>query len=98
MRARGPKFSVLLFVVAVLVCTGSYSAVAASSYSLQVVSPSAIGLIEGTPVMVKGFQAGSIDSIEVRGAQAVVSVSLDGDFVPLHAGASASVSPRVPSP
>lgn len=90
MRTTTPRFWVLLLVVAVLACTGAYSA-AAGSYTLQVVSPSGIGLIKGTPVMVKGFQAGEIDSIDVRGALAVISVSMDSDFVPLHDGATASV-------
>lgn len=90
MRATSPKHYVLLLVVAALVCTGAYS-IASGPYRLQIVSPSAIGLIEGTPVMMKGFQAGEIDSIEVRGADALVTVSMDSDFVPLHDGAAANV-------
>lgn len=91
MRTTSSRYWALLCAVAVLVCTGAYSAVAAGPYTLTVVAPSAIGLIEGTPVMAKGFQAGEIEGIEVRDGKAVVTVSLDDDFVPLHAGATANV-------
>ncbi|OJG06091.1 mce related protein [Pseudonocardia autotrophica] len=85
------RFSALLLAVVALACTGAYTALSMGPYELKILSPTATGLITGTPVMVKGFKAGVIDDISVQGDKALVSVTLDREFAPLHDGASASV-------
>ncbi|MEU4377234.1 MlaD family protein [Pseudonocardia alni] len=85
------RYAALLIAVIALACTGAYTAVAAGSYTLTVVAPTATNLVVGTPVMMKGFNAGTIDAVAVEDGRATIDISLDGDFAPLHEGAKAEV-------
>lgn len=62
-----------------------------SGYEVKVVLDSATSVVEGAPVQVNGFQAGSVEEIEVRDGKAQLTLSLDDDVAPLHDGAQVVV-------
>lgn len=64
---------------------------AASPYTATVVLDSATNVVEGGPVMVNGFEAGTVEDLRVEGGKAVVEFSLDDEYAPLHDGAEAVV-------
>jgi phospholipid/cholesterol/gamma-HCH transport system substrate-binding protein len=63
-------------------------------YIVQVPLPSAAKVVEGAPVLVDGFEAGSVESLEVKDSQALVTLRLDSDYAPLHEGAEVAISWR----
>lgn len=60
-------------------------------YKVRAVLPNAGNLFVGGSVMVDGYEAGSITSIEVEDGRALVEMSLDDEFAPLHDGARVEV-------
>lgn len=64
----------------------------ADDYQVSVVLDSATNVVEGGPVQVNGFAAGTVDSISVKDGKALVEFSLDRDFAPLHEGAEVQLS------
>jgi phospholipid/cholesterol/gamma-HCH transport system substrate-binding protein len=58
-----------------------------SEYPANVVLPSATGLIEGSRVMVNGFEAGQVDQVSIKDGKALVKMKLAEEFAPLHSGA-----------
>lgn len=60
-------------------------------YEVKVSLESATNVVEGTPVKVDGFAAGTVETIEVVDRRALVTLSLDKDVAPLHAGAEVLV-------
>jgi phospholipid/cholesterol/gamma-HCH transport system substrate-binding protein len=61
-------------------------------YAVEVLMPSATNVVAGGPVLMNGFKAGSVTSLKVEDGKALVGLKLDGDFVPLHQGATVVVS------
>jgi phospholipid/cholesterol/gamma-HCH transport system substrate-binding protein len=62
------------------------------SHSYRFMFENAGQLVEGDLVRIGGTPAGEIESIELSDdGQAEVSVSIDGDFAPLHAGSTATI-------
>lgn len=68
------------------------AAAADDAYETSVVLDSASNLVEDGPVLVNGFEAGQVRSIKVENGKAVVRLSLDDDFAPLHEGARVVMS------
>lgn len=87
---RGMLMSALA--AAVAVGAGGWAlAEGGGDYEVSVVLPNATNLIEGGSVMREGYEAGSIEEIEVEGRKAKVRMTLDDEFGPLHEGAIATV-------
>ena len=62
------------------------------SHSYRFMFENAGQLVEGDLVRIGGTPAGEIESIELSDdGQAEVSVSIDDDFAPLHAGSTATI-------
>ncbi|MCF7550730.1 MlaD family protein [Pseudonocardia sp. WMMC193] len=61
-------------------------------YRVSVVLDNATNIIVGSLVKVNGFDAGTVDAIEVVGGKAKLVLDLDGDHAPLHDGAQVSVT------
>lgn len=74
----------------VLAGAGFYSA--NDSYDVKVVLESATNVVVGAPVQVNGFDAGAVEAVEVKDGKALVTLSLDEEFQPLHAGAVVNVA------
>lgn len=64
---------------------------ASSGQRLSASLPNAFGLVEGTPVMLKGFEVGEITKLEARGGSAFVEMHLDDLDEPLHTGTTVGV-------
>ena len=61
-------------------------------YKVKAVFQNAGALVPGNPVQVGGAKIGSVDEIELdNSANAVVTLKLDDDFVPLHEGSEATI-------
>lgn len=75
--------------LALLVVAGVVVAVTnAADYRYSAVFPASDPLlIEGSPLYIDGFDAGSIEEIRPEGGKAVVTVAVKREFAPLHAGA-----------
>jgi phospholipid/cholesterol/gamma-HCH transport system substrate-binding protein len=62
------------------------------TYRVQILMPTATGVIAGDKVLMKGQQVGSIDSVEVHeNRDALVTVDLDSSVAPLHQGSDAEI-------
>lgn len=60
-------------------------------YEVRAVLPNAGNLFVGSSVMYDGYEAGSVKDIEVQDGKALVTLTLDDEFVPLHDGATVEV-------
>lgn len=80
--------------VAVVLAAGVAIGMATSSspYQLQFIMDSAEGTFAGNRAMIGGREAGTVEKVEVRDDKALVTVNLDDDFAPLHAGTDARIS------
>lgn len=90
MRRRGVALTLIAAVLGT-VLSSIWAWAEASGYQVNIVLPSATNIVEGGSVQVNGLSAGKVESIEVRDRKAMVRVSLDSDFAPLHDGTSAQV-------
>ncbi|MET8249148.1 MlaD family protein [Streptomyces sp. NPDC005202] len=63
-------------------------------YRVSVLLPSATNVVQGSPVLMNGFQAGQVASIKVQDGKARVELAMDADHVPLHDGAKVQVEWR----
>lgn len=61
-------------------------------YRVQFLMATAEGTYPGNKVMVRGREAGTVETVEVRDNKALVTVAMDDDFAPLHAGTDARIS------
>lgn len=61
------------------------------AYEVRMLMPSAEGAIEGATAMVNGHGVGRVTDIGVQGGQALVTVRIDEEFAPLHAGTRARI-------
>ncbi|MCW2855520.1 MAG: Mammalian cell entry related domain protein [Marmoricola sp.] len=75
-----------------VVSLGVWFSSGSSGYTASVVLDSATNVVDGGTVLVNGFDAGHIDSINVDGGKARIIFSLDRGFGPLHSGAKATVT------
>jgi phospholipid/cholesterol/gamma-HCH transport system substrate-binding protein len=86
---------IVVVVVALVAIIGGFAlATLRSGDRLTVVLPSAIGVVEGTPVQVKGFDVGQVVSITARANKAVAELSLGKLPQPLHTGTRVTVEWR----
>ena len=76
---------------AALVCALLVGWTATRDYTVTAVLPNAGNLFVGGSVMRDGYEAGSIKDITVEDGKAVVEMSIDEEFAPLHDGATADV-------
>ncbi|GAA5129767.1 MlaD family protein [Haloechinothrix salitolerans] len=79
-------------VVMVLVAAGGVVAFGGQSYQLNVLMPTADGAYAGGQVLVHGQQAGRITEVGIQDDKALVTVDIDEEYAPLHAGTSARIS------
>lgn len=56
-------------------------------YTLKLDFTNADGVVKGADLNIKGVQAGKVDGLQVKGKVAVVTVSIDSKFTPMHSGA-----------
>lgn len=75
----------------VLAASGAAYFSSGRDYTATAVLPNAGNLFVGSLVMRDGYEAGSVTDIAVQDGKAVVTMSLDHDFGPLHDGATAEV-------
>ncbi|THV08900.1 MCE family protein [Nocardioides caeni] len=60
-------------------------------YRVSAVVPNAGNLFIGSSVMYDGYEAGSVTGIEVQDGKALIELSIDDEFGPLHDGATVEV-------
>jgi phospholipid/cholesterol/gamma-HCH transport system substrate-binding protein len=72
---------------------GAWS-LSSEDYRVSVLLPSAANVVEGSPVLMNGFQTGEVASIKVQDGKARVELALDSDHSPLHDGAKVEVEWR----
>ena len=60
-------------------------------YEFSAVLPNAGNLFEGSSVMYDGYEAGSVEEIDVKDGKALITMKLDKDYAPLHDGAKAEI-------
>lgn len=66
----------------------------AGDYALNVVMPSAQGIVDGTPVQIGGQEVGRVSAVAAKGDQAVVTAGIDSASAPLRAGTTVTVEWR----
>jgi len=65
-----------------------------TAYRLDVPLDSADGLYPGSDVLIGGAKAGSVSDIRLDGGLALVSITLDDAFAPVHTDARVTVRPK----
>lgn len=60
-------------------------------YRVEVALESATNVVEGAPIKVDGFEAGTVEQIDLEDGAALLTLSLDDDVAPLHDGAEVTV-------
>lgn len=63
-------------------------------YTATIVFPAATNLNTGGAVDIHGFQVGTVQHLAVRDGEAMVTVSIDSKYAPLHAGTKAAIDYR----
>lgn len=76
---------------AAVVVAGGVSLIGGDDYEVKMIMPSAAQMSERTPVWINGHHAGQISEIDVKDGKAVVTLSLEEDFGPLHSGTTSRV-------
>ena len=56
-------------------------------YTVKLDFTNADGVVKGADLNISGVQAGKVEALEVKGKVAVVTVTVDSQFTPLHSGA-----------
>lgn len=79
--------------VALVLLAGALSGLAffSDDYQVKVALESATNVVEGAPIQVDGFEAGTVEKIELEDGHALLTLSLDEDIAPLHDGAEVIV-------
>lgn len=88
------RIPAVALVAALFVAGGLALKVSDRDYVVKVSLPSATKVVAGGPVLVDGFEAGKVDSLEVVDGEALATLRLDSDFAPLHEGAEVAISWR----
>ncbi|GAB3385624.1 MlaD family protein [Amycolatopsis echigonensis] len=78
-------------VVVAAAAATAFATVSTTDYKVSVVLASATNLHEGGSVQVRGFDAGTVESITPVDGQAKIVMDLDSDHAPLHDGAVVTV-------
>lgn len=65
-----------------------------TAYRLQIPLDSAAGLYPGSDVLIAGANAGTVDDIRLDGGVALVTVTINDAFAPVHSNARATVRPK----
>jgi phospholipid/cholesterol/gamma-HCH transport system substrate-binding protein len=87
--------AVLVLALAVLLAIVSLRIVnGLTAYRIQIPLDSAAGLYAGSDVLIAGARAGTVDDIQPDGGLALVTVTLDDAFAPVHTNARATVRPK----
>lgn len=86
---RRMRWLALAGVGAVLV--GGLATMGGDDYEVDLVMPSAAQLSERSSVWINGHDAGKITALDVKNGKAIVTVSVDEDFAPLHDGSTTRV-------
>jgi ABC-type transporter Mla subunit MlaD len=60
-------------------------------YTLKLDFTNADGVVKGADLNINGVMAGKVDNLEVKGRVAVVTVTVDSKFAPIHSGAKALI-------
>jgi phospholipid/cholesterol/gamma-HCH transport system substrate-binding protein len=76
---------------AVLALVGVFYLIKPPGYQVKFVIPSAAQLVVGSPVQIRGDNAGKVTGLDERDGRAIVTVALSGHDVPLHEGTTAQV-------
>lgn len=93
---RVTKFLAAAVVLVAVVITAGFAAASISDdgYRVDLRMPSAAGIVIGSPVSIAGNDVGEIVGLKVNGDQAVVTITVDDQHAPLHAGSLATVEWR----
>lgn len=86
-RPTGRAPRVVGAVVGLGVVAASVSAFTDDGYEVQVALASATNVVAGAPVLVDGFESGSVRSIDLEDGRALLTLALDEEVAPLHDGA-----------
>jgi phospholipid/cholesterol/gamma-HCH transport system substrate-binding protein len=81
-------------VVLLAVVAGYALSTLRQGHRLTLVLPNAIGIVEGTPVQLNGFDVGEVADITARDNQAILSLVIDRIPDSVHTGTSATVEWR----
>lgn len=73
--------------VVVLIGAAVFALAGGRPYRASVSLASATNVVEGGPIEVNGFEAGTVRTLEVRDGQAFVDLDIDESVAPLHEGA-----------
>jgi phospholipid/cholesterol/gamma-HCH transport system substrate-binding protein len=88
MKVRNQIRALLVLVLLLGVAGGTVAAgFGQPDYTLKLDFSNADGVVKGADLNINGVQAGKVDSLEVKGNAAVVTVSVDSKFAPMHSGA-----------
>jgi virulence factor Mce-like protein len=81
----------LVLAVVVAVAGTALSNFSSKGYNLKLDFTNSDGVVKGADVTIAGVNAGKVDSLGIKGKVAVVGVTLDSRFAPVHSGAKAIV-------
>jgi phospholipid/cholesterol/gamma-HCH transport system substrate-binding protein len=85
----------LVIAVVILLAIVSFRIVnGLTAYHIDVPIDSAEGLYPGSDVLIAGAKAGSVQDIRLDGGQALISITLDDAYAPVHANATVTVRPK----
>jgi phospholipid/cholesterol/gamma-HCH transport system substrate-binding protein len=85
----------LVFVAAAAFAVLSPRAASAGNHQMQILFPSADGLVAGSDVLVAGSKVGYISEIQpTQNDQALVTVAVASDHWPMHQGLTAAIRPK----
>lgn len=90
-HSRGPLIIASSAIALVLVVMVATRLIRGDGHQLQLVFPSAPGIVRGLEVQVDGFDAGKVTDLTVRDGQAVVTVTLEPEFDEVPEGSTASI-------
>lgn len=78
--------------VLAVVAVGTFKLVPDDDYEIEVLLPSAEGSFVGAKATMGGHEVGRVTAVGVEGNHAKVSIEIDDEHAPLHAGTTARIS------
>ena len=90
--ANLPHARVITAAFALAVVAVGIATIGDNTYSFDVVTPAADGLVKGSEVRIGGQNVGKVTALGVEGDQARLSLEIDDDSAPLHAGTDVHVA------
>ena len=79
---------------ALVFAISSVTVLSGRAYQVKILLPDAAGVVEGTPVQVRGAPSGTVTGMYVKDGKAVVVATLKRFYAPLHTGTTVSVAYR----